>query len=407
MRLAVVLLVAVARALSVLPASPRALAAGGARCHRPRISSSSSIVARADDSHMAPEYREAGKGSQIISLLEKAGSPLLSWLERKLDSWRKRYRPKRIILVRHGQSVGNIDSTLYGTIPDSQISLTERGFAQGAACGLQIRRLVGNETTRFYYSPYLRARQTLLAILDAFQNTGEVALVAEPRLREQDFGNFQDPEGMATVFRERQKFGRFYYRFPNGEAGTDVYDRMSDFQAVRADLQPTPPTPRTTRSSNPSCWLLQLLHCSCFCIAARASARPLGRTAAGGASLVAMPTLPTLPAGPVAAPKSLRHTFLLTRLAHQQPSSPRDFFALWMVSPLPADALFPNGRPGSEISLHRLPPVPRRRLFERGRRRPSGREEHAGCGGELRPRHSRAPDARLLHGLLEMDGQGV
>ena len=59
MRLAVVLLVAVARALSVLPASPRALAAGGARCHR--LSSSSSIVARADDSHMAPEYREAGK----------------------------------------------------------------------------------------------------------------------------------------------------------------------------------------------------------------------------------------------------------------------------------------------------------------------------------------------------------
>jgi len=31
------------------------------------------------------------------------------------------------------------------------------------------------------------------------------------------------------VFQERQMFGRFYYRFPNGEAGTDVYDRMASF----------------------------------------------------------------------------------------------------------------------------------------------------------------------------------
>jgi hypothetical protein len=34
---------------------------------------------------------------------------------------------------------------------------------------------------------------------------------------------------MSRATSERQKFGRFYYRFPNGEAGTDVFDRMSDF----------------------------------------------------------------------------------------------------------------------------------------------------------------------------------
>ncbi|CAE7768924.1 unnamed protein product [Symbiodinium microadriaticum] len=45
----------------------------------------------------------------------------------------------------------------------------------------------------------------------------------------QDFGNFQDVQQMSEVYKERQKFGRFYYRFPNGEAGTDVFDRVSDF----------------------------------------------------------------------------------------------------------------------------------------------------------------------------------
>ena len=99
--------------------------------------------------------------------------------------WRKRNRPKRIVLVRHGESVGNADKNAYASTPDSQISLTARGFAQGAACGLQIRQLLGNETTRFFHSPYLRARQTLLAILQAGFEGREVEIVSEPRLREQ------------------------------------------------------------------------------------------------------------------------------------------------------------------------------------------------------------------------------
>ena len=104
----------------------------------------------------------------------------------------------------------------------------DRARLRQAPSGLQIRQLVGDETVRFFVSPYLRARQTLLAILSAFDGQPR-QVTSEPRLREQDFGNFQSPEGMETVFRERQEFGRFYYRFPNGEAGTDVFDRMASF----------------------------------------------------------------------------------------------------------------------------------------------------------------------------------
>jgi hypothetical protein len=41
----------------------------------------------------------------------------------------------------------------------------------------------------------------------------------------QDFGNFQDAEGKKREKAERLRFGRFFYRFPNGESGADVYDR--------------------------------------------------------------------------------------------------------------------------------------------------------------------------------------
>lgn len=35
----------------------------------------------------------------------------------------------------------------------------------------------------------------------------------------------QDTEGKKREKAERLRFGRFFYRFPNGESGADVYDR--------------------------------------------------------------------------------------------------------------------------------------------------------------------------------------
>lgn len=51
----------------------------------------------------------------------------------------------------------------------------------------------------------------------------------DPRLREQERGNFQDLETMKSHEQLRLLVGRFYYRFPEGESGADVYDRVSDF----------------------------------------------------------------------------------------------------------------------------------------------------------------------------------
>lgn len=46
---------------------------------------------------------------------------------------------------------------------------------------------------------------------------------------EQQFGNFQNGEEMQVCKAHRSDFGRFYYRFPQGEAGLDVYNRASSF----------------------------------------------------------------------------------------------------------------------------------------------------------------------------------
>lgn len=40
-------------------------------------------------------------------------------------------------------------------------------------------------------------------------------------------GNFQDREKMRKEKEVRKRYGRFFYRFPDGESAADVYDRIT------------------------------------------------------------------------------------------------------------------------------------------------------------------------------------
>ena len=134
--------------------------------------------------------------------------------------------PRQIIMVRHGQSAANQDQTLYNRIPDYRIPLTPQGRAEARAAGERIRRQLDGQKVCVYVSPYLRAHQTLeaLDLDDLVELTME-----EPRLREQDWANFQNPAEIADQKELRNAYGHFFYRFREGESGSDVYDRVSSF----------------------------------------------------------------------------------------------------------------------------------------------------------------------------------
>ncbi len=54
-------------------------------------------------------------------------------------------RPRRIVLVRHGESEGNVDDTVYEREPDHALRLTATGYAQAEAAGAELRTLFGRE----------------------------------------------------------------------------------------------------------------------------------------------------------------------------------------------------------------------------------------------------------------------
>ncbi|KAF5734799.1 Phosphoglycerate mutase family protein [Tripterygium wilfordii] len=151
-------------------------------------------------------------------------------------------RPRRIILVRHGESEGNVDESTYTRVADPKIELTEKGKIDAEQCGETIRELISKDGATdwkvyFYVSPYKRTRQTLQHLGRAFERSRIAGLREEPRLREQDFGNFQDREKMRVEKAIRNRYGRFFYRFPNGESAADVYDRITGFrETLKSDI---------------------------------------------------------------------------------------------------------------------------------------------------------------------------
>ncbi|KAL5701589.1 hypothetical protein ACHQM5_026910 [Ranunculus cassubicifolius] len=143
--------------------------------------------------------------------------------------------PKRIILVRHGESQGNLDGAAYTTTPDYRIPLTPNGLNQAHNAGVKIREIASengesdNWKVYFYVSPYERTRMTLREIGKSIPRDRIIGVREECRVREQDFGNFQVEERMKVIKQTRERFGRFFFRFPDGESAADVYDRVSSF----------------------------------------------------------------------------------------------------------------------------------------------------------------------------------
>jgi broad specificity phosphatase PhoE len=111
-------------------------------------------------------------------------------------------------------------------VPDHALELTAAGRQQAATAGVELRKLFGQERVQAFVSPYRRTWQTYEELGLDPRRTGARE---EPRLREQDWGNWQDVEDIHRQRKARDAYGHFFYRFAMGESGADVYDRVGSF----------------------------------------------------------------------------------------------------------------------------------------------------------------------------------
>ena len=151
--------------------------------------------------------------------------------------------PRRLYLVRHGQSQGNVardHSEAHGLptigidIRDVDVPLSDLGHRQAQAAGRWFAALPDEQKPEVILSsPYLRARQTARHICESGGLAGGKArTIMDERLREREFGIF---DGLTTLgIRERYpaeaghraRLGKFYHRPPGGESWADVILRL-------------------------------------------------------------------------------------------------------------------------------------------------------------------------------------
>ena len=137
-------------------------------------------------------------------------------------------KPKHIILVRHGQSEANVIKGIYIDTPDHLVNLTDMGKQQCAESAELLKEYLHDKNVTVWQSPYNRTRQTADEVIKNSSPKG-IRVKEDPRLREQDWGNFYTEDEVAKQNAERRRHSEFFYRLGNGESGADVYDRISTF----------------------------------------------------------------------------------------------------------------------------------------------------------------------------------
>lgn len=169
-----------------------------------------------------------------------AGVALVQWdLMKRRGKPSTRPMPRRIVLIRHGESMGNFttkDKAAYRSTPDHLIPLTDKGHFQARGAGERLKALLDKDgqtggKVKFFCSPHLRTKQTLEGVLGSIPEELRLGAISyDNLLREIDRGFFGEPvESVQKFADERKKHGHVHYRFPGHDSVLDVMQRVTGF----------------------------------------------------------------------------------------------------------------------------------------------------------------------------------
>jgi broad specificity phosphatase PhoE len=155
----------------------------------------------------------------------------------------QRLGPARLVLVRHGESLGNVAdlaarsagaARLDLEARDADVPLSDTGREQAFALGRHLSSLAPTAVpTAIVSSPYRRSAETArLALEEAGLG---IPVMHDERLRERELGLFDGLTGTGirgeypAEAQRREHLGKFYYRPPSGESWCDVALRVRSF----------------------------------------------------------------------------------------------------------------------------------------------------------------------------------
>lgn len=139
---------------------------------------------------------------------------------------------KKLYLIRHGQSEGNVNEQVYNQVPDYKIELTEKGRLQAKAAGDTLVDIIANDSASTYcviHSPWKRARDTAEIIKENLQG---IPSFEDPLIYEQSIRHsFEEMHINPVEYNspEKEAFGSYWYKTQTSESYADTYARARLF----------------------------------------------------------------------------------------------------------------------------------------------------------------------------------
>ena len=134
---------------------------------------------------------------------------------------------RTIVLVRHGETHGNIGGRLQGQF---DAPLTDKGVRQAQALS---RRLANTDFNAVYASDLQRAVHTAQSILN---NRSNIEIQLRSELRELHYGAYENTSWSVLQNEDPTFFKRFIEwetrpnaKYPGGESATDLWQRVGNF----------------------------------------------------------------------------------------------------------------------------------------------------------------------------------
>ncbi len=156
-----------------------------------------------------------------------------------------------LVLVRHGESLGNVAAAAAHAADaevievgqrDADVPLSPVGVEQAQALGAGLQVLLADQRpTLVWSSPYVRAQQT--AQIGLTTAGTPLPIFIDERIRDRELGvlDLLTTKGVLNRFpleaERRRWLGKFYHRPPGGESWADVVLRVRSFLA---DLESVP-----------------------------------------------------------------------------------------------------------------------------------------------------------------------
>lgn len=190
-------------------------------------------------------YVEKGKTDVKVDYLgkEAKGCPLMPWQDEstirdsisaadsiKLKRISSQHRPKRIFIVRHGETLQNKDDIFIGV---TDVPLSDKGIEEATQAGLKIKEeMIPDASIALLYSPMERCRQTAELIFGQLKSS-KAKMLPLPLLMERNYGVWEGMSRSDIQFHYKKLYEQ--YELDPLNCTPEGADPLSDVKA-RTDL---------------------------------------------------------------------------------------------------------------------------------------------------------------------------